>query len=172
TTEANIANMKRQLGRLGLGHDERRSVATTDVDFYHWTQWIFLTIYNAWYDREAGRARRISELEAEFADGTRRLDDGRDWASLSDDERADIIDSHRLVYRSDSLVNWCPGLGTVLANEEVTADGRSERGNFPVFRKNLRQWMMRITAYSDRLIDDLEHLDWPEKVKSMQRNWI
>ncbi|MFV9428241.1 leucine--tRNA ligase [Rhodococcus aetherivorans] len=172
TTEANIGNMKRQLSRLGLGHDERRSVATTDVDFYRWTQWIFLTIYNAWYDREAGRARRISELEAEFADGTRRLEDGRDWASLSEGERADVIDSYRLVYRSDSLVNWCPGLGTVLANEEVTADGRSERGNFPVFRKNLRQWMMRITAYSDRLIDDLEHLDWTDKVKSMQRNWI
>ncbi|UYP18996.1 leucine--tRNA ligase [Rhodococcus sp. Z13] len=172
TTEANIANMKRQLGRLGLGHDERRSVATTDVDFYRWTQWIFLTIYNAWYDREAGRARRISELEAEFADGTRTLEDGRDWASLTDAERAAVVDSYRLVYRSDSLVNWCPGLGTVLANEEVTAEGRSERGNFPVFRKNLRQWMMRITAYADRLIDDLEYLDWPDKVKSMQRNWI
>ncbi|MFD6894184.1 leucine--tRNA ligase [Rhodococcus sp. NPDC060086] len=172
TTEANIVNMKRQLGRLGLGHDDRRSVATTDVDFYHWTQWIFLTIYNAWYDTAAGKARRIGELEAEFADGTRALDDGRDWASLSASERAAVLDSYRLVYQSNSLVNWCPGLGTVLANEEVTADGRSERGNFPVFRKNLRQWMMRITAYSDRLIDDLEHLDWPDKVKSMQRNWI
>ncbi|WP_435277730.1 leucine--tRNA ligase [Rhodococcus yananensis] len=172
TTEANIANMTRQLGRLGLGHDDRRSVATTDVDFYHWTQWIFLTIYNAWYDAEAGRARRISELEAEFADGTRSLDDGRSWSELTAAERAAVLDAHRLVYRSDSLVNWCPGLGTVLANEEVTADGRSERGNFPVFRKNLRQWMMRITAYSDRLIDDLEYLDWPDKVKTMQRNWI
>ncbi|NLV79638.1 MAG: leucine--tRNA ligase [Rhodococcus sp.] len=172
TTEANIANMTRQLGRLGLGHDDRRSVATTDVDFYHWTQWIFLTIYNAWYDAESGRARRISELEAEFADGTRSLDDGRSWSELTAAERAAVLDAHRLVYRSDSLVNWCPGLGTVLANEEVTADGRSERGNFPVFRKNLRQWMMRITAYSDRLIDDLEYLDWPDKVKTMQRNWI
>ena len=83
-----------------------------------------------------------------------------------------MIDAHRLVYRADSLVNWCPGLGTVLANEEVTADGRSERGNFPVFRKRLRQWMMRITAYSDRLLEDLDVLDWPEKVKTMQRNWI
>src|SRR5690606_35961151 len=157
TTEANIANMKRQPGRLGLGHDERRSVATTDVDFYRWTQWIFLTIYNAWYDREAGRARRISELEAEFADGTRRPEDGRDWASLSEGERADVIDSYRLVYRSDSLVNWCPGLGTVLANEEVTADGRSERGNLPASRKSLRQWMTRITAYSDSLRHGAEH---------------
>ncbi|WP_068159139.1 leucine--tRNA ligase [Rhodococcus phenolicus] len=172
TTEANIANMKRQLRRLGLGHDERRAVATTDVDFYHWTQWIFLTIYNAWYDPQAGKARRISELESELESGVRSLDDGRDWAALSDADKLAALDGYRLVYRSDSLVNWCPGLGTVLANEEVTADGRSERGNFPVFRKNLRQWMMRITAYSDRLIDDLEFLDWPDKVKTMQRNWI
>ncbi len=100
------------------------------------------------------------------------MDDGRYWSALSAGERADVIDAHRLVYRSDSMVNWCPGLGTVLANEEVTADGRSERGNFPVFRKRLRQWMMRITAYSDRLLDDLDVLDWPEKVKTMQRNWI
>ncbi|RVW07693.1 leucine--tRNA ligase [Prescottella agglutinans] len=172
TTEANIANMQRQLRRLGLGHDERRSVATTDVDFYHWTQWIFLQIYNAWYDTAQGKARRISELEAEFASGERPLDDGRDWASLDAVERSKVLDSYRLVYHSDSMVNWCPGLGTVLANEEVTADGRSERGNFPVFRKHLQQWMMRITAYSDRLVDDLEYLDWPDKVKSMQRNWI
>ncbi|MGU3436273.1 leucine--tRNA ligase [Actinomycetes bacterium M1A6_2h] len=172
TTEANIANMRRQLGRLGLGHDTRRSLATTDVDFYHWTQWIFLQIYGAWYDSEAGRARPISELEAEFADGSRALDDGRRWQDLSAAERKAVIDGYRLVYQSNSLVNWCPGLGTVLANEEVTADGRSDRGNFPVFRKNLRQWMMRITAYSDRLIDDLDLLDWPDKVKSMQRNWI
>ncbi|MGW3485490.1 leucine--tRNA ligase [Rhodococcus indonesiensis] len=172
TTEANIENMQRQLRRLGLGHDERRSVATTDVEFYHWTQWIFLTIYNAWYDPEQNRARRIDELAAELDAGTRTLADGRDWSSLSQAERLAALDEYRLVYRSDSLVNWCPGLGTVLANEEVTADGRSERGNFPVFRKHLQQWMMRITAYSDRLIDDLEYLDWPEKVKTMQRNWI
>jgi leucyl-tRNA synthetase len=172
TTEANIANMRRQLGRLGLGHDTRRSLATTDVDFYHWTQWIFLQIYGAWYDAEAGRARPITELEAEFADGSRSLDDGRAWSSLTAEERKTVVDGYRLVYQSNSLVNWCPGLGTVLANEEVTSDGRSDRGNFPVFRKNLRQWMMRITAYSDRLIDDLDLLDWPDKVKSMQRNWI
>lgn len=172
TTEANIANMRRQLGRLGLGHDTRRSLATTDVDFYHWTQWIFLQIFDSWYDTEAGTARPIAELEAEFASGERVLDDGRSWESLSVSERRDVLDGHRLVYESNSLVNWCPGLGTVLANEEVTADGRSDRGNFPVFRKNLRQWMMRITAYSDRLIDDLDLLDWPDKVKTMQRNWI
>jgi leucyl-tRNA synthetase len=171
-TEANIVNFRRQLARLGLGHDSRRSFSTTDVEFYKWTQWIFLQIYNAWFDSAAGKARRISELIAEFDSGARRLDDGRDWATLTAGERADVVDSHRLVYRADSMVNWCPGLGTVLANEEVTSDGRSDRGNFPVFRKRLRQWMMRITAYSDRLLDDLDLLDWPEQVKAMQRNWI
>jgi leucyl-tRNA synthetase len=172
TTENNITNMRRQLRRLGLGHDRRRSLATTDVDFYHWTQWIFLQIFNAWFDADLGKARPISELEAAFASGERTLDDGRSWESLTVGERREVIDGFRLVYESNSMVNWCPGLGTVLANEEVTADGRSDRGNFPVFRKNLRQWMMRITAYSDRLVDDLEYLDWPEKVKTMQRNWI
>lgn len=171
-TEANIVNYKRQLGRLGLGHDSRRSFATTDVDFYKWTQWIFLQIYNAWYDEQAHRARPIQELVAEFESGARTPADGTVWAQLTAGARADLVDSYRLVYQSDSVVNWCPGLGTVLANEEVTSDARSERGNFPVFRKRLRQWMMRITAYSDRLIDDLDVLDWPEKVKTMQRNWI
>ncbi|WJY78566.1 Leucine--tRNA ligase [Corynebacterium bovis DSM 20582 = CIP 54.80] len=174
TTAANIANMERQLGRLGLGHDRRRVVATTDTDFYRWTQWIFLQIYNSWFDAEwdngpgraPGRARPIAELEERLAA------ERADWAELTPAQRQEILDGHRLVYRSNSTVNWCPGLGTVLANEEVTADGRSERGNFPVFRKHLSQWMMRITAYSDRLLDDLDDLDWPEKVKSMQRNWI
>lgn len=171
-TEANVVNFRRQLGRLGLGHDSRRSFSTTDVDYYKWTQWIFLQILNAWFDSAAGRARPISELIAEFEAGIRSVGDGRSWSALSGDERADVVDAHRLVYLADSVVNWCPGLGTVLANEEVTAEGRSERGNFPVFRKRLRQWMMRITAYSDRLLEDLESLDWPEKVKTMQRNWI
>jgi len=171
-TEANIVNFRRQLGRLGFGHDNRRSFSTTDIEFYKWTQWIFLQIYNAWFDAAADKARPIADLIAEFDSGARRSEDGSDWATLSVGQRADVIDAHRLVYRSDSMVNWCPGLGTVLANEEVTADGRSERGNFPVFRKRLRQWMMRITAYSDRLLDDLDVLDWPEKVKAMQRNWI
>jgi leucyl-tRNA synthetase len=171
-TEANIVNFRRQLGRLGFGHDNRRSFSTTDIEFYKWTQWIFLQIYNAWFDAAANKARPIADLIAEFDSGARQLDDGPDWSTLSVGQRADVIDAHRLVYRSDSMVNWCPGLGTVLANEEVTGDGRSERGNFPVFRKRLRQWMMRITAYSDRLLDDLDLLDWPEKVKAMQRNWI
>ena len=172
TTVANIKNMRRQLGALGLGHDKRRSVATTDPEFYRWTQWIFLQIFNSWFDEQQQKARPIDELYPLLESGELATKDGREYASLSEEEKAKAVDEFRLVYLSDSTVNWCPGLGTVLANEEVTADGRSERGNFPVFRKNLKQWMMRITAYSDRLLDDLELLDWPEKVKSMQRNWI
>ncbi|GAB4104077.1 leucine--tRNA ligase [Micromonospora taraxaci] len=172
TTVANIERYKAQLRRLGLAHDERRSVATIDTDFYRWTQWIFLQIFNSWYDRDAGRARPIAELIAEFEGGNRPTPDGRAWAELSVAERRQVVDDHRLAYVSHAPVNWCPGLGTVLANEEVTADGRSERGNFPVFKRNLKQWMMRITAYGDRLLDDLDSLDWPEPIKLMQRNWI
>jgi leucyl-tRNA synthetase len=172
TTEENISVYLRQLRRLGLGHDERRRISTIDPRYYRWTQWIFLQIFNSWYDEKAGKARPIAELEAEYAQGKRTTPDGRGWDELSGAERREIIDGRRLAYLSDAPVNWVPGLGTVISNEEVTADGRSERGNFPVFRKNLRQWMMRITAYADRLIDDLDRLDWPEKVKAMQRNWI
>ena len=172
TTEANIANMRRQLAMLGLGHDPRRSVATTGPEFYKWTQWIFLQIYNAWFDHEQQKARPIEDLVRDLMSGVRKTKDGRNFRDLTTQEKHKAIDEFRLVYLSDSMVNWCPGLGTVLANEEVTADGRSERGNYPVFRKRLRQWMMRITDYSDRLLDDLELLQWPEKVKSMQRNWI
>ncbi|MDN8594246.1 MULTISPECIES: leucine--tRNA ligase [unclassified Corynebacterium] len=172
TTMANIENMTRQLDALGLGHDRRRSVATTDPEFYKWTQWIFLQIFNSWFDEEQQKARPIAELIDELESGERTTKDGRVYGELEPAEKQQAVDEFRLVYLSDSMVNWCPGLGTVLANEEVTAEGRSERGNYPVFRKRLRQWMMRITAYSDRLLDDLELLDWPEKVKAMQRNWI
>ncbi|MQY15644.1 Leucine--tRNA ligase [Streptomyces sp. RB5] len=172
TTEAAIANMKSQLRRLGLGHDKRRSFATIEPEYYRWTQWIFLQIFNSWYDEEQDRARPIDTLIEKFAGGAKATPDGRPWADLSEAERADVLSGYRLAYASDSPVNWCPGLGTVLANEEVTADGRSERGNFPVFKSNLRQWMMRITAYADRLLDDLDALDWPEAIKLQQRNWI
>ncbi|MGQ0630710.1 MAG: leucine--tRNA ligase [Sporichthyaceae bacterium] len=172
TTEANVVNMRRQLRALGLAHDDRRSVATTDPEFYRWTQWIFLQIFNSWYDPELERARPIEELIAGYSGGTRATPDGRAWDELAERERRDIVDSHRLAFLSHAPVNWCPGLGTVLANEEITADGRSERGNFPVFKRNLRQWMMRITSYADRLIADLDGLDWPEPIKLMQRNWI
>ncbi|MFC9387662.1 leucine--tRNA ligase [Streptomyces venezuelae] len=173
STEANMENMKVQLRRLGLGHDKRRSFATIDPDYYKWTQWIFLQIYNSWYDDEAKKARPIAELVEQFENGTREIPGTtRAWSELSPAERSDVLGEYRLAYASDAPVNWCPGLGTVLANEEVTADGRSERGNFPVFKSKLRQWNMRITAYADRLLDDLDALDWPEAIKLQQRNWI
>ncbi|AXE85843.1 leucine--tRNA ligase [Streptomyces sp. Go-475] len=173
STEANMENMKSQLRRLGLGHDKRRSFATIDPEYYKWTQWIFLQIFNSWYDHDARRARPIAELVAEFESGERPVPGHtRAWSELSAAEKADVLGEFRLAYASDAPVNWCPGLGTVLANEEVTADGRSERGNFPVFKAKLRQWNMRITAYADRLLEDLEELDWPEAIKLQQRNWI
>ncbi|MDI3421036.1 leucine--tRNA ligase [Streptomyces luteolus] len=177
STEANIVNMKAQLRRLGLGHDKRRSFATIDPDYYKWTQWIFLQIFNSWYDADAQKARPIAELIAQFESGEHPVpadETGttRAWSELSPADRAEVLGQYRLAYASDAPVNWCPGLGTVLANEEVTADGRSERGNFPVFKSELRQWNMRITAYADRLIDDLDGLDWPEAIKLQQRNWI
>ncbi|MCW1806192.1 leucine--tRNA ligase [Brachybacterium squillarum] len=196
TTESNVANMRRQLHRLGLSHDSRRSLATTDREFVQWTQWIFLRIFDSWYDPTAenadgiiGRARPIAELREELRAGTvdpfalaqrQSITLPESWAgrtaaevpTASDAEIAQLADAFRLAYISETPVNWCPGLGTVLANEEVTNDGRSERGNFPVFTRRLRQWNMRITAYSDRLIDDLDRVDWPESVRSMQRNWI
>ena len=172
TTAANIGAIQAQLRRLGLGHDERREVVTSDPSFYRWTQWIFLQIYGSWFDERVGRARPIGELAAEFAAGTRQPPGGRSWAELAGPERRDLLDGYRLAYLSEELVNWCPGLGTVLANEEVTADGRSDVGNYPVYRRPLRQWMLRITAYADRLINELDLVDWPEPVKHMQRNWI
>ncbi len=179
TTAQNVANMRRQLRRLGLSHDPRRSIDTTDPGYYRWTQWIFLQIFNSWYDTESpsadgshGRARPITELVAAFESGSRPTPDGRPWTELTTAEQRTIIDDHRLAYVSEAPVNWCPGLGTVVANEEVTADGRSDRGNFPVFKRNMRQWMMRITAYADRLIDDLDLLDWSDAIKTQQRNWI
>ncbi|MGY5763661.1 leucine--tRNA ligase [Brachybacterium sp. DNPG3] len=196
TTEANVANMRRQLHRLGLSHDPRRSLATTDPEFVKWTQWIFLRIFDSWYDPEApnadgvvGRARPVAELRTGLRDGSvdpfalaerQGIELPETWSgrTVADVPGADdaaieeLVGAFRLAYISETPVNWCPGLGTVLANEEVTAEGRSERGNFPVFTRRLRQWNMRITAYSDRLIDDLDRVDWPEAVRSMQRNWI
>lgn len=186
TTEANIEIMARQLRRLGVAHDPRRSFATIDPDYVRWTQWIFLQIFDSWYDEDAvrpdggtGAARPVSTLVEAYESGARAVPDGiagvpegAAWADLDAVQRRRVVDAQRLAYVSETPVNWCPGLGTVLANEEVTSDGRSERGNFPVFQRTLRQWNMRITAYADRLADDLALIDWPEKVTAMQRNWI
>jgi leucyl-tRNA synthetase len=177
STKHNIDYMRWQLLRLGIGYDIRREFATTDPSFYRWTQWIFLKIFNSWFDEARQRARPISELVAEFADGTRAPTgpdnpDGKPWAELDELTRRKVVDGWRLAYVAEELVNWAPGLGTVLANEEVTAEGRSDVGNFPVYRRPLRQWMLRITAYADRLLADLDGLDWPEPIKLQQRNWI
>ena len=194
TTEKNIANMVRQLKRLGLGYDWDRCVATTDVDYYKWTQWIFLKLYGSWFDPAANAARPIEQLEqalrneeyylgldGELIHAASMEDLGpiagdpigaRKWSELDEIQQRALLDEYRLAYLAEVPVNWCPALGTVLANEEVTNEGRSERGNHPVFKRPLKQWMLRITAYADRLIDELDQVDWPEPIKLMQRNWI
>jgi leucyl-tRNA synthetase len=159
-TEQNIATFTRQLKMLGFSYDWSRNLATTDVEYFRWTQWIFLVLFDTWYDAEQQKGRPISELPIPPE-------------VKSQDESAvrKFQDEHRLAYQSDALVNWCPELGTVLANEEVI-DGKSERGGHPVVRLPLRQWMLRITAYADRLEKDLEPLDWSEGIKKLQRDWI
>ena len=172
TVQHNADVMRRQLRRLGLGHDRRREILTSDPSFYRWTQWIFLQIFNSWYDPDRGRARPVGELVAEFAAGRRPVPGGRAWASLSAGEQSNVVDGHRLAYLAEEVVNWCPGLGTVLADEEVTDEGRSAVGDYPVYRRPLRQWLLRITAYAERLLAGLDDLDWPERIKRLQRNWI
>ena len=159
-TEKNISTFRRQLKSLGFSYDWDREIATTDVEYFKWTQWIFLQIYDTWFDAELQKGRPISELPipAEVsAQGERAI--------------GAYQDEHRLAYQSEAPVNWCPALGTVLANEEVI-DGKSERGSHPVVRMPLRQWMLRITAYADRLEKDLDGLDWHDGIKALQRNWI
>jgi len=160
TTQQNIDTFRRQIKSLGFSYDWDREVDTTDPLYFRWTQWIFLTIYDTWYDSEQQKGRPISELPIPAAVAA------RGFADISKYQ-----DDHRLAYQAEVPVNWCPALGTVLANEEVI-DGKSERGGHPVERRPLRQWLMRITAYAERLLDDLEPLNWSESIKSMQRNWI
>ncbi|HKQ48373.1 MAG TPA: leucine--tRNA ligase [Phycisphaerae bacterium] len=161
TTEKNVSTFRRQLKMLGFSYDWRREISTTDPGYFKWTQWIFLQIFNSWYDAAADKARPISELPIPA-----------DIRAKGDRAVREYVDSQRLAYMAEVPVNWCPALGTVLANEEVTNEGRSERGDHPVFKRPLKQWMLRITKYADRLANDLEELDWPESIKLMQRNWI
>ncbi|MCH7526014.1 MAG: leucine--tRNA ligase [Planctomycetes bacterium] len=184
TTKANIDNMRRQLKRLGFCYDWSRELATCDPRFYRFTQWIFLRLFDSWYDDQADAARPISELIAQLESGAIGVDsalglvrnpnspDFRRWSDLDEGERRNVPDAQRLAYMDEVPVNWCPALGTVLANEEVTNEGRSDRGDHPVYRRPLRQWMLRITRYADRLLADLDALDWPESIKLMQRHWI
>jgi leucyl-tRNA synthetase len=193
TTEQNIANMVRQLKRLGLSYDWQRELATTDVEYYKFTQWIFLQLFNSYMSPRTKRAEPIANLvrlleneeafvtiDGEIIDNTAEgltpitgMPVGaRRWSELTAVERSETLAKVRLAYLAEVPVNWCPALGTVLANEEVTNDGRSERGNHPVFKRPLKQWMLRITAYAERLGDDLDLVDWPEPIKLMQWNWI
>jgi leucyl-tRNA synthetase len=193
TTEENIENFRRQIQMLGLSYDWDREVDTTDPEYYRWTQWIFLQLFNSYFDPIQQKAMPIGHLMNELVNenyvvapdysikinptqeglervaGEVRIE--RLWRELSDDEQADVLEGQRLAYQDEVPVNWCPGLGTVLANEEVI-DGKSEVGGFPVERRPMRQWMLRITAYADRLANDLDLVDWPESLKEMQRNWI
>ncbi|MDB4459060.1 leucine--tRNA ligase [bacterium] len=158
TTEKNIANFTKQIKSLGFSYDWSREINTTDPNYFKWSQWIFLQLYNSWFNPESNKAESIDALP--YPDGLN-----------TEKEKRDYRDDHRLAYVSEAPVNWCPELGTVLANEEVI-DGKSEVGGFPVVRKPMRQWMLRITAYAQRLLDDLEGLDWTDSLRDMQRNWI
>jgi leucyl-tRNA synthetase len=160
TTEKNIATFRRQIKMLGFSYDWDREVDTTDPNYFKWTQWIFLLLFDTWYDAEAQRGRPIAELPIP-----------NEVRSQGEDAVRRYRDSRRLAYQTEAPVNWCPALGTVLANEEVV-DGKSERGGHPVVRMPLRQWMLRITAYAERLLADLDTVQWPNAIKEMQRNWI
>ncbi len=157
TTKANIKNMRRQIQSLGFSYDWDREVNTTDPDYYRWTQWIFLKFFNSYFDDAEQKAKPIEQLQIP--------------QGLSEEEKRKYIDYHRLAYEAEVAVNWCPALGTVLANEEVVG-GLSERGGHPVIRKPMRQWMLRITKYAERLLEDLQEVDWPESIKKLQQDWI
>ncbi len=181
TTAQNIARYKEQLDNIGFGYDWDREVQTCDPEYYKWTQWIFCQLFNSWYDKTADKARSINELTDIFSkEGNTTVNAHGDetpaftaaeWNAKSEEEQQQTLLNYRLAYLANSMVNWCPELGTVLANEEVK-DGLSERGGYPVFRVNMRQWFLRITAYADRLLNDLEGIDWTEALKEQQRNWI
>ena len=171
TTEANIATFKRQIQSLGFSYDWSRELATTDPDYFKWTQWIFLKLYNSWFNPETNKAEPIETLK--YPPGLRELSNSLNKAEIENLEasRRTFRDSRRLAYVTEAPVWWCEQLGTVLANEEVV-DGKSEVGGFPVVRKPMRQWMLRITKYAERLLQDLDTIEWSDSLKEMQRNWI
>ena len=208
-TRRSIDHYRNQLQFLGLGYDWDREIATSHEDYYRWTQWIFLQLFESWYDPSCqwqdeagrtiqGRATSVNKLLASFESGQRLLSpedfellasqgdntDGCGWTDLSHPQQQQVLNNYRLAYQKEVTVNWCPRLGTVLANEEVTPEGKSEVGDYPVYKRPFKQWMLRITAYADRLLGDLDgsglpdgrggtyELEWPEPIKLMQRNWI
>ena len=181
TTQKNINRYREQLDKIGFSFDWDREVITSDPKYYKWTQWVFIKLFNSYYCNQADQARPIEELMEVFANqGTKDLDlactekmsfTADEWNAKSEAEQQEILMNYRLAYLAETWVNWCPGLGTVLANDEVV-NGLSERGGFPVERKKMRQWILRITAYAQRLLDGLDKIDWSEPIKEMQRNWI
>ncbi|WP_373708686.1 leucine--tRNA ligase [Kaistella sp.] len=181
TTEENITRYEQQMRRIGFSFDWSREVRTSDASYYKWTQWIFIQLFNSWYNQSTDKAEDIKELILHFEDhGTQGLSavqndalnfTAEEWKGASELDQQDILLNYRLAYRAETTVNWCPGLGTVLANDEVK-DGKSERGNYPVFQKKMMQWSMRITAYSERLLQGLNNLDWPQPLKDAQEYWI
>ena len=182
TTENNIAVYRRQLDKIGFSFDWDREVRTSNPDYYKWTQWIFIQIFNSWFNKNSNKAENISTLITEFetngnasvnacCDDNVKSFTAADWKGFSEKEQSDILMAYRIAYLGEAYVNWCPQLGTVLANDEIK-DGVSERGGYPVERKLMKQWSMRITAYSQRLLDGLDTLDWTESLKDAQRNWI
>ena len=181
TTHDNVARYRSQLDRIGFSFDWDRSFRTCDPDYYHWTQWAFLKMFGSWYNKDLEKARPIEELVAAFEKGgsaavNAACSDGpaftaEEWKAFSEKEKADTLMRYRIAYQGESTVNWCPALGTVLANDEVK-DGYSERGGHPVFQKKMTQWQLRVSAYAGRLLDGLDRLDWTDSLKEMQRNWI
>ncbi|SDG62997.1 leucine--tRNA ligase [Mucilaginibacter sp. P25] len=182
TTEDNIATYRRQLDQIGFSFDWSREVRTSSPDYYKWTQWIFMQLFNSWYNKDADKAQSIDQLVAHFetkgSAGINAVCDDEilsftadEWKAFSNQQQQDELLKYRLTYLRESTVNWCPALGTVLANDEVK-DGFSERGGYPVEQKKMTQWSMRITAYAERLLQGLDTIDWPEPLKEMQRNWI
>lgn len=181
TTEQNINRYEQQMRRIGFSFDWSREVRTSDPSYYKWTQWIFIELFHSWYNKSTDKAEPISSLINYFEEfGTENLNaeqteelnfTAEEWKNASEDDKQDILLNYRLAFRAETTVNWCPELGTVLANDEVK-DGKSERGGFPVFQKKMMQWSMRITAYSERLLQGLNDIDWPQPLKDSQQYWI
>ena len=182
TTEANIATYRKQLDKIGFSFDWSREVRTSNPGYYKWTQWVFIQLFNSWYNKDTDKAEDISTLEKVFkkegnatvnsvSDEDIAIFSADEWKAFSKQEQEEILLQYRLTFLSDTEVNWCPGLGTVLANDEIV-NGVSERGGHPVVRKKMTQWSMRISAYAQRLLDGLETIDWPQPLKDSQTNWI
>ena len=181
TTEKNIARYREQMDRIGFSYDWSREIRTCDPEYYKWTQWAFLQMFDSWYDNVQQMARPIAELEAAFAEGGSAAADAacgevnpftaEEWKAFTDKEKSDVLMQYRIAYQGETAVNWCPALGTVLANDEVK-EGYSVRGGHPVEQKKMTQWQLRVSAYAGRLLEDLEDLDWTDSLKDMQRNWI